>query len=121
MLSHLLLLLPLLLARATADTPANCTFQVRGPKDGIFPPDTTPYLVQDVAGSWMFYESERSQGSSLDCTGSQPVVQKQLVELKFPNVAVDGWGVEGTWTMVYNQVGGDREEVESRLLLRDSR
>ena len=30
-------------------------------------------------------------------------VNKVRVELKYPNVAVDQFGNQGTWTMVYNQ------------------
>ena len=30
-------------------------------------------------------------------------VNKMRVELKYPNVAVDQFGNQGTWTMVYNQ------------------
>jgi len=83
----LLLLLPalfLLAGQTGADTPANCTFE-------------------DVEGSWIFYESERSQGSTIDCMSKVPVVAKFLVDLKYPNVAVDQFGNVGTWTMVYNQ------------------
>jgi len=69
---------------AAADTPANCTFE-------------------DVEGSWIFYESERSQGSNIDCTSQVPAVTKFRVDLKYPNVAVDQFGNVGTWTMVYNQ------------------
>jgi len=69
---------------AAADTPANCTFE-------------------DVEGSWIFYESERSQGSNIDCTSQVAAVTKFRVDLKYPNVAVDQFGNVGTWTMVYNQ------------------
>jgi len=71
---------------ATADTPANCTYQ-------------------EVAGTWLFYESERNGGSGLDCSGPArpPATQKLRVVLQYPNTAVDQWGNTGTWTMVYNQ------------------
>ena len=94
----------LLLARgALSDTPANCTFE-------------------DVEGSWIFYESERSQGNNIDCSKNgisfnrynlsshsitEAVVNKLRVDLKYPNVVVDQFGSEGTWTMVYNQVFDD--------------
>lgn len=74
----------LLAGPALGDTPANCTFE-------------------DVEGSWIFYESERSQGSNIDCTSQVPAVAKFRVDLKYPNVAVDQFGNVGTWTMVYNQ------------------
>lgn len=83
----ILLLVPalfLLAGQAGADTPANCTYE-------------------DVEGSWIFYESERSQDSSIDCMSQVPVVAKFRINLKYPNVAVDQFGNVGTWTMVYNQ------------------
>lgn len=84
-LQLLLPALALLVAGARADTPANCTYQ-------------------DVAGTWILYESERSQSSGLDCGQSKhAAVQKVTVELKFPSLAVDQWGNKGVWTMVYNQ------------------
>jgi len=67
-----------------ADTPANCTFG-------------------DIQGTWIFYESERSQDSNINCAGVAPVVSKTRVELSYPNLAMDQFGNEGTWTMVYNQ------------------
>lgn len=74
----------LISGKVEADTPANCTFE-------------------DVEGSWIFYESERSQDSTIDCSSKAPVVAKVRVDLKYPNVAVDQFGNVGTWTMVYNQ------------------
>ena len=79
-----LLPLAMVLVGAGADTPANCTFH-------------------DVAGSWIFYQTESSGDSSVDCSRGSPVVQKVVVELGYPSVAVDQWGGRGTWTMVYNQ------------------
>jgi len=70
------------------DTPANCTYE-------------------DVEGQWIFYESERSMGSSLDCSDTRDLslapVRKVKILLKYPDTAVDQFGNEGTWTMVYNQ------------------
>jgi len=66
------------------DTPANCTFQ-------------------DVEGTWIFYESEQSQGSDIDCSGQAAVVSKLRVDLQYPNIVTDQFGNSGTWTMVYNQ------------------
>jgi len=81
----LFLLTSPLVSLTTADTPANCTFE-------------------DVEGSWIFYETERSQGSDIDCSNQvAPVVAKFRVELKYPNIAVDQFGNIGSWTMVYNQ------------------
>jgi len=74
----------LIVGSVLGDTPANCTYD-------------------DVEGSWIFYESERSQGSNIDCSKHNPVVSKFRLSLKYPNVAVDQFGNTGTWTMVYNQ------------------
>ena len=52
----------------------------------------------------MLYESERSQPPTIDCSRGAAVVEKVLVHLTYPNMVVDQWGNEGTWTMVYNQV-----------------
>jgi len=79
-----LLLSAFLTVPTYADTPANCTFE-------------------DVEGSWIFYESERSQGSDIDCSSQVAVVAKFKVDLKYPNIAVEQFGNIGTWTMVYNQ------------------
>ena len=69
---------------AVADTPANCSYQ-------------------DVEGSWIFYESERSGDSSTDCSSFAPVRKVRLV-LKYPDTVSDEFGNIGRWTMVYNQV-----------------
>lgn len=67
-----------------ADTPANCTFD-------------------DVRGDWILYETERSGDANIDCNNMGPIVHKKNVNLMYPNVAVDEFGNEGTWTMIYNQ------------------
>ncbi|XP_047104926.1 dipeptidyl peptidase 1-like [Schistocerca piceifrons] len=73
----------LLLASATADTPANC-------------------LYSDVQGSWTFHEGERNLDNSATCDSFEPV-QTVTVELSYPNVATDQYGNVGTWTLIYNQ------------------
>jgi len=66
------------------DTPANCTYD-------------------DIEGTWIFHESERSQTSDIDCSGNVAFEEKMKVDLTYPNAAVDQFGNIGTWTMVYNQ------------------
>jgi len=79
-----LVVLGLTVGLVRGDTPANCTFE-------------------DIAGTWTFYESERSGDSTLQCTGKVAVVDKMTVDLMYPNSAVDQFGNFGTWTMIYNQ------------------
>ena len=74
---------------ALADTPANCTYQ-------------------DVSGTWTLYLGPASNAvTNLDQYCSKftraDVVRTLTVELKFPDVAVDEFGREGFWTLVYNQ------------------
>ena len=82
--------LSLAVVGVVGDTPANCTYQ-------------------DVVGSWIFYESERSGSSSLDCSRAVDAVQKVRLVLKYPNSVVDEFGNIGSWTMVYNQVRDHRD------------
>ena len=83
-------LLSLAVVGVVGDTPANCSYQ-------------------DVEGSWIFYESERSSDSSLDCSRATDAVHKLRLVLKYPNTAVDEFGNIGSWTMVYNQVRDHRD------------
>ena len=76
------------------DTPANCTYH-------------------DVEGSWIFYESERSYDSSVDCTSGLSAVGKVRLVLKYPDTAVDEFGNIGSWTMVYNQVSLARHHTDN--------
>jgi len=78
-----LLLLSLTVGLVVGDTPANCSYE-------------------DVEGSWIFYESERSGDSSIDCSAMAAVDKVRMV-LKYPDTAVDEFGNIGRWTMVYNQ------------------
>ena len=72
-----------LLQSVLGDTPANCTYE-------------------DVEGKWVMHVGPTGYDNSLDC--SQFKVEKSLmVELTFPNVAVDEFGNEGFWTLIYNQ------------------
>ena len=95
----LLIALSLALGGVLGDTPANCTYQ-------------------DVEGSWIFYESERSSDSSLDCSRAVDAVHKVRLVLKYPNTVVDEFGNIGSWTMVYNQVRDHRDNYTTTLPLR---
>lgn len=57
-----------------ADTPANCTYE-------------------DAHGSWLF-EIHDNQGS---------VSERLLMNLLYPNLALDEFGNRGYWTLIYNQ------------------
>ena len=83
-ISMYLLLIALSVGLVAGDTPANCSYE-------------------DVEGSWIFYESERSGDSSIDCSAMAAVNKVRMV-LKYPDTAVDEFGNIGKWTMVYNQV-----------------
>lgn len=68
-----------------ADTPANCTWP-------------------DIAGTWVFTESERVETRAENCeTVQTKSANRVYLKLDFPNVASDNEGNVGTWTLVYNQ------------------
>uniref|UniRef100_A0A646QFX1 Dipeptidyl peptidase 1 n=1 Tax=Hemiscolopendra marginata TaxID=943146 RepID=A0A646QFX1_9MYRI len=71
-------------SKILGDTPANCTYD-------------------DIQGRWIFYETERSQSSSEDCSKMGPVVYQVKLNLLYPNVALDEFGNKGYWTIIYNQ------------------
>lgn len=71
-----ILIIGVFLPLINGDTPANCTYD-------------------DVQGTWIFSESERSSDKSEICNGSQPVVNKIRIDLLFPDVAVDQYGNKG--------------------------
>ncbi|XP_038054481.1 dipeptidyl peptidase 1-like isoform X1 [Patiria miniata] len=76
-----LAVLPIVLA----DTPANCTYD-------------------DLVGRWVFKVSAGGGDNTLNCTSPGPVDHMVIVDLKFPDVALDvTYGHEGYWTLIYNQ------------------
>ncbi|KAJ1526208.1 hypothetical protein ONE63_009367 [Megalurothrips usitatus] len=86
------------LAAVAADTPANCTFE-------------------DVVGKWTLWEGPRGVKPGANCAShpgepAGPWERKIRVSLLSPNKAVDQFGNEGTWTMVYNQ--GFNVEINGR-------
>ncbi len=69
---------------ALGDTPANCSYE-------------------SVAGSWTFFIGATGNDNSIDCSKDFNTVTSLIVDLKFPDVAVDEYGSEGFWTLIYNQ------------------
>ena len=77
------LLLVGVLGTVLGDTPANCTYE-------------------DVLGTWVFQEGDSGYDMAPDCTSFE--VKKTLrVELMYPDVALDEFGNQGFWTLIYNQ------------------
>ncbi|KAF0305316.1 Dipeptidyl peptidase 1 [Amphibalanus amphitrite] len=76
----------LLLAAAAvrADTPANCSYS-------------------DIQGEWLFYSSEPTGDSSIQCDDVTPMDTVISLSLLAPNTVVDTFGNVGTWTLIYNQ------------------
>lgn len=78
------LLLASVIGLSAADTPAHC-------------------LYEDVRGTWIFYETERSGDNTINCDNLGPIVHVKNFTLAFPNTATDELGNAGTWTLIYNQ------------------
>lgn len=74
----------LLLPSSRADTPANCTYE-------------------DIRGSWVFYVGSGGHDNTLDCSDDFEVMTQVNVTLSYPDVAKDGNGSTGFWTIIYNQ------------------
>ncbi|CDW52255.1 CathepsinC exc and Peptidase C1 domain containing protein [Trichuris trichiura] len=84
---HILLLLLLFYCSSTgADTPSNCSFD-------------------EVAGTWKFFESNRGLSKHTNCSSTNPDQFRhvQVMQLLFPNVAIDSYGNTGVWTLIVNQ------------------
>lgn len=69
---------------ASADTPANCTYQ-------------------DIQGIWLFSESARVANRTENCDNFPSQTSPVYIKLDFPNIATDNVGNVGTWTLIYNQ------------------
>ena len=70
---------------AFGDTPANCTYE-------------------SIAGTWTFYVGKTGYDNTIDCCSNEIPVQNRItIELKFPDIALDEYGTEGFWTLIYNQ------------------
>ena len=77
-------LLAAALIAALGDTPANCSYE-------------------DALGTWRFYIGPAGFDNRLNC--SKPFSPRKTLEvsLGFPDLAVDQFGNQGLWTLVYNQ------------------
>jgi cathepsin C len=82
---------------ALGDTPANCTFA-------------------DIQGRWQFSETGRGHDGHVNCSAfpSAQFTHTQHFELLFPNIVMDAYGNEGTWTIIYNQ--GFQVTINNRVL-----
>ena len=69
---------------AKGDTPANCTYE-------------------EIRGPWIFFVGRGGFNNTVNCSNSFPVVSKLLLNLLFPDIAVDNNGNKGFWTLIYNQ------------------
>lgn len=76
------------------DTPANCTYH-------------------DIQGYWLFEESDAIDNREEKCTTMPNVTRKVYVKLEYPNLAVDKFGNQGYWTIIYNQ--GFEVRFENKL------
>ncbi|CAH8505216.1 unnamed protein product [Schistosoma turkestanicum] len=63
-----------------ADTPANCTYE-------------------DARGQWMFHVGDYQ----LQCPENLKSKHSVVVDLLYPDIAVDQFGNRGHWTLIYNQ------------------
>ena len=79
-----MIILGVILAQTSADTPANCLFE-------------------DIAGVWTFSETERNESHSVTCDDLTDIVHTNTFTLEFPNTVHDELGNKGTWTLIYNQ------------------
>uniref|UniRef100_A0A5S6R395 Dipeptidyl peptidase 1 n=1 Tax=Trichuris muris TaxID=70415 RepID=A0A5S6R395_TRIMR len=83
---YILLFVALCCSSAVADTPSNCSYN-------------------EIVGTWKFFESKRGISRHTNCTISDPAHFRhvQMVQLLFPDVAIDAYGNRGTWTLIANQ------------------
>ncbi|XP_005091689.1 dipeptidyl peptidase 1 isoform X2 [Aplysia californica] len=69
---------------AVADTPANCTYE-------------------DIRGTWIFSIGSGNNDRTVNCSKSFTPVRQSKFQLTYPDVAVDEFGNQGFWTIIYNQ------------------
>eukprot|EP01006_Ploeotia_vitrea_P055735 TRINITY_DN68027_c8_g1_i1.p1 TRINITY_DN68027_c8_g1~~TRINITY_DN68027_c8_g1_i1.p1 ORF type:complete len:467 (-),score=55.63 TRINITY_DN68027_c8_g1_i1:617-2017(-) len=71
---------------ASADTPANCTYE-------------------KMRGQWTLYVGKGGGDNTLNCTGftKADAIRTYNVSLDFPDHAADSAGNTGFWTIIYNQ------------------
>jgi len=69
----------------TADNPTDCRYE-------------------QIKGDWIFSETERTfTADTVDCSTLGPIAKEIPITLSYPNIAEDGEGNTGTWTLIYNQ------------------
>ncbi|XP_046575275.1 dipeptidyl peptidase 1-like [Haliotis rubra] len=73
-----------ILVAVYADTPANCTYE-------------------DVRGTWVFSVGYRGYNRTVDCSSFSTGEETYEVTFDFPALAVDQYGNDGFWTLIYNQ------------------
>ncbi|KRY52559.1 Dipeptidyl peptidase 1 [Trichinella britovi] len=74
-----------LILSTEADIPVSCYFE-------------------DVAGTWKFQESGYSTKGPATCENAIMDFSRQnIIQLLYPNVALDKFGNRGKWTLIYNQ------------------
>lgn len=73
-----------LVSAALADTPANCTYE-------------------DIRGTWSFHIGPSGFDNTVNCSRLFEVQKELTIELKYPDIAIDGNGYTGFWTLIYNQ------------------
>ncbi|KAL1235532.1 Dipeptidyl peptidase [Trichinella pseudospiralis] len=74
-----------LILSTEADIPVSCYFE-------------------DVAGTWKFQESGYSTKGPVQCDNTTMDFNRQnIIQLLYPNVALDKFGNRGKWTLIYNQ------------------
>jgi len=60
----------------------------------------------EISGNWKFSLGSSKHDNTVSCSGFQPSKETESVidvALTFPNLAYDGSGNRGNWTMIYNQ------------------
>ncbi|KAG8227420.1 hypothetical protein J437_LFUL000429 [Ladona fulva] len=60
-------------------------------------------LYDSVVGTWRLHEGHRNGTNEIQCSESFDPQSTTVVELSYPNVAIDNYGNAGTWTLIYDQ------------------
>jgi len=82
---HSLILLTYLFAtHVNCDTPADCRYE-------------------DIQGRWLFSITNTGHKQGVDCSKIGPVNIRYVIDLNYPDLAVDQFGNAGHWTLIYNQ------------------
>ncbi|KAG7161848.1 Dipeptidyl peptidase 1-like 2 [Homarus americanus] len=60
-------------------------------------------MYEEILGTWIFRETERTGDHTLDCQELGTIVHTKTFTLNFPDTATDELGNRGSWTMIANQ------------------